>query len=63
MTLNIKLKHQNQHRLISSDFVHSVARIFNGYKLANNGFIGLLAKNYITNHKHYFTTDRTRALK
>ena len=45
------------------DFVHSVARIFNGYKLANNGFIGLLAKNYITNNKHYFTTDRTRALK
>lgn len=44
------------------DFVHSVARIFNGYKLANNGFIGLLAKNYITNEKHYFTTDRTRAL-
>ena len=30
------------------DVVHSVARIFNGYKLANNGFIGLLAKNYIT---------------
>ena len=43
--------------------MHSVARISNGYKLANNGFIGLLAKNYITNNKHYFTTDRTRALK
>ena len=43
--------------------MHSVARIFNGYKLANNGFIGLLAKNYITNNNHYFTTDRTRALK
>ena len=44
------------------DFVHSVANVFHGYKLANNGFIGLLAKNYITNNKHYFTTDRTRAL-
>ena len=36
--------------------------MFHGYKLANNGFIGLLAKHYITNNKHYFTTDRTRAL-
>ena len=27
-----------------NDFVHYVARRFNGYKLENNGFIGLLAK-------------------
>ena len=45
------------------DFVRSVARIFHGYKLANNGFIGLLAKNYSTNDKHYFTIDRTRPIK
>jgi hypothetical protein len=45
------------------DFVYSVADTFDGYKLANNGFIGLLAKNYITNDKHHFTTDRTKALQ
>jgi hypothetical protein len=45
------------------DFVHSVADTFDKYKLANNGFVGLLGKSYITNDKHYFTTDRTKALK
>ena len=36
---------------------------FSKYKRANNGFIGILAKNYNTYEKHYFTQDRMVALK
>ena len=45
------------------DFVNVVVQSFDKYKQANNGFIGILAKNYNTYEKHYFTQDRTTALK
>ena len=45
------------------DFVNAVVKSFNKCKQANNGFIGLLAKNYKTYETHYFTQDRTTALK
>ena len=45
------------------DFVNAVVKNFNKYKQANNGFIGILAKNYNTYEKHYFTQDRMTALK
>ena len=34
-------------------FVSAVAKSFDGYKQANNGFIGILAKNYHTYEKQY----------
>ena len=34
-----------------------------GYKSAITGLIGILANNYSTNTKLYFTADRTAALK
>ena len=46
-----------------TDFVEYVANTFDGYKLANNGFIGLLAKNHITTDKTYFTTNHTQVIK
>ena len=45
------------------DFVNAIVKYFNKYKQANNGFIGILAKNYNTYEKHYFTQDRMTALK
>jgi len=46
-----------------SAFVNTVKQSFDSYKQANNGFIGILAKNYNTYEKHYFTQDRMSALK
>ena len=43
-------------------FVENIVNNFNGYKKANNGFIGILAKNYNTYEKHYFTQNRMTAL-
>ena len=45
------------------DFVNAVVQSFDKYKQANNGVIEILAKNYNTYEKHYFTQDRTTALK
>jgi len=45
------------------DFINYVSQNFDNYKLANNGFIGLLAKDYTTYEKYYFTQDRMMALK
>jgi hypothetical protein len=45
------------------DLIHVAVKSCNKYKQAKNGFIGLLAKNYNTYEKHYFTQDRTTALK
>jgi len=44
-------------------FVDAIVKSFDSYKQANNGFIGILAKNYNTYEKHYFTQDRMSALK
>ena len=64
MTLSIKLKAPNmlQQRFFET-FVNAIANQFDGYKLANNGFIGILAKNYATYDKHYFAQDRGTALQ
>jgi len=44
-------------------FATAIAKSFDGYKQANNGFIGILAKSYHTHEKQYFTQDRMTALK
>jgi hypothetical protein len=44
------------------EFVDDVASTFSGYKLALNGFIGILSKMHTTNKHHYFTQDRNTAL-
>jgi len=43
--------------------VNAVVKSFDSYKQANNGFIGILGKNYNTYAKHHFTQDRMTALK
>ena len=45
------------------EFVLSVVDKYVGYKGAINGFIGILAKNFTTNTRLYFTADRGSALK
>lgn len=54
---------QALHPNFFEDFVNSVAEHFAGYKKANNGFVGILAKKYNTYDKTYFTQDRMVALK
>jgi hypothetical protein len=44
-------------------FVLSIVKNFDGYKAANNGFIGMLGRSHTARDKHYFTQDRTNALK
>ena len=45
-----------------TQFVHNVVKDFDGYKLALNGFIGILSKMFVTTYKNYFTQDKSQAL-